>query len=231
MIHFTPPRVFGSPPLNEIGVGFDPEYGQEQMSLAGYPNCEGFPKITIAGFTEVESWANHLFTNTSIWLGCDTNDWEIDYHPYCCIGFIEPPEPPTLEQQPHIFVLGWSDDYPDSHAWLYERRYCQNIITISVIAWIHDVEMPRSCTHIDTLLEKAARENNQVRRSELYRQVEEGFFGEEGEFPIAPLYMRANYQLVKTWYTGPFETDLYSGQHWDAYTIDMTAKLAARNGN
>ena len=56
-----------------------------------------------------------------------------------------------------------------------------------------------------------------------------GTFGEDGEFPIAPIYVHANNFLVKEWYTGPHTTDgIYGGTHWNAYSIDMSTKLAAR---
>ncbi len=66
-------------------------------------------------------------------------------------------------------------------------------------------------------------------RIELYRQIEEGLFGVEGEFPVAPIFARTNEYFVAEWYTGPFETEVsYWGQHWDAYSVDMATKLAAR---
>ena len=45
MIHFTPPGMFGAPPINEVGVGYDPEFAAAQMADAGYANCEGFPNL------------------------------------------------------------------------------------------------------------------------------------------------------------------------------------------
>lgn len=86
----------------------------------------------------------------------------------------------------------------------------------------------RPCTATDDLIDQAARETDPTIRADLYRQIEAAFFGPDGEFPIAPLYLRVNYVLVKSWYTGPFETDTHFGVHWDAYSIDMAAKLAAR---
>ena len=90
-------------------------------------------------------------------------------------------------------------------------------------------DLRRPCGGVDALIDEAAAETDQTRRAELYRQIEEAFFGPEGEFPIAPLYMWAGYILIQPWYIGPHQTDgLFGGQHWSAYSVDMAAKLAAR---
>ena len=87
----------------------------------------------------------------------------------------------------------------------------------------------RPCTATDDLINAAARETDPAARDQMYREIEEAFFGAEGEFPIAPIFMRLDYALNKPWYTGPFDTDgLFGGAHWDAYNIDMAAKLEAR---
>jgi hypothetical protein len=66
---------------------------------------------------------------------------------------------------------------------------------------------------------------------EMYYQIEEGFFGTDGLYPIIPLYMSLTFSLVKPWYTGPFETDgIFGGAHWDYRNIDQAAQSAARNG-
>ena len=51
MIHFTPPGMFGAPPYDQIGVGYDPDYARAQMAEAGYPDCTGFPPMEIAAFS------------------------------------------------------------------------------------------------------------------------------------------------------------------------------------
>ncbi|NJO56064.1 MAG: hypothetical protein HC834_06590 [Rhodospirillales bacterium] len=57
MIHFTPPGMAYAPPINEIGVGFNPDYALEQIELAGYPNCEGFPNVEIVTYQGAGTWA------------------------------------------------------------------------------------------------------------------------------------------------------------------------------
>jgi oligopeptide transport system substrate-binding protein len=51
MSHFAPPGIFGAPAIDEVGVGFDPEYAAAELEAAGYPNCEGFPQVSLLGYS------------------------------------------------------------------------------------------------------------------------------------------------------------------------------------
>jgi hypothetical protein len=42
-------------------------------------------------------------------------------------------------------------------------------------------------------------EQNQSERIRLYHEIEEQFFGYEGEMPIAPLYLSTSYIAVHNW--------------------------------
>jgi hypothetical protein len=43
--------------------------------------------------------------------------------------------------------------------------------------------------------------------------------------------MRLRYSLLKPWFSFPIETDgLFGGNHFDYYTVDQEAQLAARGG-
>lgn len=215
MIHFTPLGVMHAPPLNEVGVGFNPDYAREQLDLAGYPNCEGFPNIDIVTYTGAGTWAEFWAANAEEHLGCDASLFNIEQLEFTII----PPDPNAIPDFPHAETRGWGPDYPDANNWVNDVLHC----TV-------ENELFRPCSDVDNLIEAIGAETDQQVRTEGYRQIEEGFFGEEGEFPILPIFMRANYILVKPWYTGPFTTDgIYGGTHWNTYSIDMTTKLAARD--
>ena len=47
MKHLTPPVVIGAPPINKIGVGYDPDFAQAELAAAGYPDCQGIPNLTL----------------------------------------------------------------------------------------------------------------------------------------------------------------------------------------
>lgn len=84
----------------------------------------------------------------------------------------------------------------------------------------------RTCNEIDELIEAARLESDQAKRQEMYRQIEEMFFGEEGEVPFVPLYLRIQYVAVHIWLDRV--PALFGGQQWYNWTIDMEAKLAAQ---
>ena len=222
MIHFTPPGMLHAPPIDEIGVGYNPDYAREQMALAGYPDCENFPSIDIITYQGAGTWAEFWAAAAERELGCDPGLFNVEQLDFSFwpqredLRDISNNTP--LQDLPHAMTNGSGPDYPDSDNWMRYILHCEG----------HNLLL-RSCTAVDTLIEQAATETDQTRRAELYRQIEEAFFGPEGEFPVAPIYMRASYILVKPWYTGPHQTDgLFGGPHWNAYTIDMAAKLAAR---
>jgi len=45
MIHMTIPQVNAAPPIDKIGVGYDPKWAVEQLAQSPYPGCKGFPEV------------------------------------------------------------------------------------------------------------------------------------------------------------------------------------------
>ena len=117
-----------------------------------------------------------------------------------------------------MWFIGWSPDYPDAHNWVGDVVGCEGPNLFR-----------RPCAAVDDLIWQATVESDIVARMALYLDIEERFFGEEGEHPMIPLGMVANYVIRKPWVDGPFMTDgLFGGMHYDWYTIDQEAQLAAR---
>jgi hypothetical protein len=85
------------------------------------------------------------------------------------------------------------------------------------------------CTYLDDLIAEAREEPDAERRIELYRQIEEGFFGPEGEMPFAPLWQAAGYGASHSWLDRGPRTG-YGGEQWYNWTIDWEAKKEARGG-
>ena len=217
MIHFTPPGMAHAPPINEIGVGFNPEYAREQMEAAGYPNCEGFPNVEIVTYQGAGTWAEFWAAGAEEHLGCDPSIFNVEQLEFSVLLEVIDADTPT-QDRPNAWTLGWGPDYGDANNWVNDVLHCTG-----------DNAFIRPCTELDDLIDEAGREADTDRRTELYAEIEEAFFGPEGEHPIAPIYLRSGYSLIKPWYTGPFTTDgLFGGAHWGAYSIDMAAKLAAR---
>ena len=85
----------------------------------------------------------------------------------------------------------------------------------------------RECSELDDLIVEARQEPGPKRRIALYRQIEEGFFGAEGEAPFMPLCMNMSYRAKHTWLDkGPVA--VFDGEPWYNWTIDWEAKQAAR---
>ncbi|MFN2182469.1 MAG: peptide ABC transporter substrate-binding protein [Anaerolineae bacterium] len=217
MKHFAPPGIFGAPPIDEVGVGFDPEFAQQQLAEAGYPGCQGFPQVTLLMFPGPANlqmaeyaqfqWAEHL--------GCSPDVIQIEQLPFR--DLVDAVRGPT-ETRPHIFVLVWMPDYPDENNWVGDVLWCQADMNAA---------RGRECSDLDELIVEARQEPDPERRISLYRQIEEGFFGPEGEMPFMPLCTRLMYTAKHAWLDKGSQ-DLFSGEQWYNWTIDWQAKQAAR---
>jgi hypothetical protein len=84
----------------------------------------------------------------------------------------------------------------------------------------------RECNEIDDLIVEAREESDPDRRIELYAQIEEMFFGPEGEVPFFPIFVRIAYQGNHSWYD--YTPALFGGDQWYNYNIDADAQAAAR---
>ena len=217
MIHFTPPGMFGAPAINAVGIGYDPEYAVVEMEAAGYPNCEGFPSIDVVTQQGAGTWAEFWAAAAEEHLGCDPALFNIEQLEFSV--YLQVTDEDTAEQdRPHAWMALWGPDYPDANNWVGDVLSCEVKFGFK-----------RPCTEVDDLISQAAAEGDPIVREQLYAEIEEAFFGVDGEFPIAPIYLRSGFILVQPYYTGPFETDgLFGGAHWDTRTIDMAAKLAAQ---
>lgn len=219
MIHLTPPGMFGAPPINEVGVGYDPEFAAAELEAAGFPNCEGLPPLEIVAYQGAGTWAEFLAASAERELGCDPNILTVEQQEFSVLLETVDPRNPS-EDRPNVWTLGWGPDYPDANNWVGDVLSCESENTFK-----------RPCSEVDDLITQAAQENDPEARIELYYRIEELFFGPEGQHPIITLFMRLDYALTKPWVEGPFDTDgLFGGPHYDWRTIDQEAQMAAREG-
>jgi oligopeptide transport system substrate-binding protein len=217
MVHFAPPGIFGAPPIDEVGVGFDPEFAQQQLAEAGYAACQGFPQVTLLTFpgADFQHQAEYAQAQWEEYLGCSPDLIQIEQLPFAEMR--DAIAGPT-ETRPQIWLWLWTPDYPDENNWVGDVLWCQ-------------ADMPaargRKCSQLDDLIVEARQEPDPERRIALYRQIEEGFFGAEGEAPFMPLCTGMSYTAEHTWLDkGPM--DPFSGERWYNWTIDWKAKQAAR---
>lgn len=220
MRHFAPPGIFGAPAIDEVGVGFDPEFAQEQLAEAGYPNCNGFPSVTIMGSTSAttRSWIEFAQSSWETHLGCSSDLINMEQVTFADLLAATDANVPD-EQAPHMWTLSWFADYADENNWVGDVLWCGN----------SQNRNKRTCSATDDLIVEARLETELNRRVELYHQIEENFFGQEGEFPFAPIFLRLGYAAVHSWYE--VTTPLFGGAQWYNYSIDQQAQAEARQGN
>ena len=217
MAHFAPPGIFGAPLIDQVGVGFDPEFAAAQLAEAGYPNCEGFPQINLVAYSGAAtlSWIEFAQANWSQNLGCPVDLIQIEQVEFDVLLDIASDDTPD-EESPHVWTLGWGPDYADENNWVGDVLWCES----------PGFGFKRACSAVDDLIVEARTEQDPARRIELYAQIEEMFFGPEGEYPIAPLFLRIAYVAQHSWYTNI--PALFGGNQFYNYTIDQEAQLAAR---
>ena len=202
MKHFSPPGVFGAPPVDEIGVGDDLEYAQAELALAGYPQCQGLPKINIYA-SRIDFIADEFALYWEEELGCP--EGTLNY-----VGFFW--EHQDEVKGSDLLILGYVSEYPDADGWL-GFLYCD------------DALFPRSCDETDALILQARTEISANARKELYQQIEEAFFGVEGTFPVAPIYSPIQLIAKPDWFEY-VQSDYYDYDAFSRFSVDMEAKEA-----
>ncbi len=224
MMHFTPPGMFGSAPINEIGIngegiGYDPEFAQAELEAAGFPNCEGFPEINVVTYQGAADWAEFVQAEVENSLGCDPSLFTIEQQEFSVLLQTTSADTPT-EERPNLWTLGWGPDYPDANNWVFDAGlHCESAN-----------DFMRPCDEVDDKIIAAQTEGDPATRAALYHEIEEDFFGYDGLHPIMPLFMRASFYQLKPWLTKPIETDgLFGGEHWDWISVDAELQAAGRS--
>jgi oligopeptide transport system substrate-binding protein len=217
MRHFAPPGIFGAPPIDEVGVGYDPEYAAAQMAEAGYPNCEGFPQVTLLGYSgqSTLNWIEYAQAQWQTNLGCDPELIQIEQQPFAELLAATAASTPDSDA-PHMWTLGWGPDYADENNWVGDVLWCGN----------PGNRQKRECNEIDDLIIEAQEESDPATRIELYRQIEEAFFGPEGEYPFFPIFLRIAFVAEHSWQDRI--PSLFGGEQFYNWSIDWDAKLAAQ---
>jgi oligopeptide transport system substrate-binding protein len=220
--HFACPGIFGAPPPDEVGLGYDPEKAKALLAEAGYPDGEGLGEVVLMHNVS-EAHAKIAQAVAAMWketLGVDvkieTQEWKV---------YLQTLKKDTpVEDVPHIFRLGWCADYPDENNWVHEvfnssaganraRRGC-------VDPNCQEVQP----TKFDELTVQAALEQDPEKRKELYREAERLLI--EEETAIAPIYHYTFVTMTKPWVTVRYNAAT-GGDPIKDWRIDVEAKAAA----
>jgi oligopeptide transport system substrate-binding protein len=221
MIHITPPQIPLAPAVDQIGVGYDPEWAVAELAQSPYPGCKGFPEVnSVSQPGRRTNYVEFLIKAWSTVLGCDPklfhNEVIEDFSNMIPVISITN----DMAKRPHWHPIGWGPDYPDPN------NYAGDILKCDV----DNAFTSRPCSEVDKVIQQAREETDPAKRKQMYAQIEEMFFGKDGVYPVAPIRLASSYGLYETYLTGPLETDgQVGGEHWDWYTIDKAAQDKVRN--
>jgi ABC-type oligopeptide transport system substrate-binding subunit len=157
----------------EIAMPYDSEHARRLLAEAGYPDGSGFPTVRLLVWPESERLADHLQAQWREVLGIDIK-WEaIEFEAY--LNAIE-------AGSRHIFLTGWSADYPDPD------NFLRVGLRFPDSGW-------RSKAY-DVLVEEARRITDQRKRMKLYQEADSILMEDAAILPLA--YSRLHF-LVKPW--------------------------------
>lgn len=160
----------------DLGPTANVEAAQAALAEAGYPNGEGFPKITLSYYTNdtvkkvVEAMAEMLQTNLNIKITIANEEWAI-YYPNVQAGNYD------------LCAMGWSADYlhPMTFLPLLKTGDINNLGKYSNPAY-------------DALVEKAQTEIDPVAAMATMQEADNTA---SAEYPVLNLYYKANMMLLK----------------------------------
>lgn len=216
MRHFSPPGVLGAPPIDQVGVGYSPDWARLQMAESQMRDCSFIPEVHyLVSNTDLALF--HAETLRTMWsreLGCPEEQIVIEQAQFGTV--LARTHAAAGAERPDLWDLGWTSYYPDAHNWLGEMLHCEE----------SENRQNRPCSEADTLIMQAATTTSLDERWALYRQVEELFFGDNGVQPISPLFVRGAYELVQPWLV--YEPAHFGGEQYDRYFIDPLTKRLER---
>jgi ABC-type oligopeptide transport system substrate-binding subunit len=218
MRHFAPPGILYALPIDQVGVGYSPDYARLQLVASGFNSCRlmGEIKYMISASDIALQHAEELIAMWVETLGCDARQFQIEQVQFGTL--LANTRISSGDLRPDIFDLGWASFYPDAHDWFNTVLHCQN----------SDNRPKRPCDQADLWIDQAATNRSPTERAQLYRQVENAFFGEGGTYPVAPLYVRGEYRLTHGWIVRSVPAT-FGGEQYDTYLIDQDIKEIERS--
>lgn len=217
MRHFTPPDVFGAPPVDQVGVGYSPDFALQQMDRSSFRDCALLPDIRVLVSTADLSLLQ-LETIRDMWveeLGCREEQISIEQEQLG--NLLAATRPDGGDARPDLWELAHIPYFPDAHDYLTRQLHCTD----------SENRAGRSCSEVDTLMQRAAITPDPQERIDLYREIERSFFAEDGSMPLIPLYVRGDYVIVQSWLD--FVPASTGGEQFDTYLIDVELKRLERS--
>jgi oligopeptide transport system substrate-binding protein len=217
MRHFTPPGIFGAPPANEVGIGYSPDYARQQLSDSTIRNCRLMPPVTFL-VSSLDRSLRQAELLRDIWveeLGCPEENIAIEQVQFGAL--LANTRAEAGGARPDMWELAWAPYFPDAHNLLADLLHCQD----------GDNRQQRQCSEVDTLMRRAGSSVDPAERQGMYREIENLFFGDNGLYPLAPLYVQADAKIVQSWLR--FTPALFGGEQYDTYVVDNATKELERS--
>ena len=160
---------------NDLSDEADVEAAQAALAEAGYPDGEGFPEITLSYYSNetvgkvVEAMARQLQDNLNISIKISNADWAVYYDDILAGNF-------------DIGAMGWSGDYvhPMTFLALFRTGDVNN-------------QVKYSNADYDALVDQAA---NMTDAAEAFQVMRDAEAIAAAEYPVLPLYYKANTMLM-----------------------------------
>jgi ABC-type oligopeptide transport system substrate-binding subunit/DNA-binding SARP family transcriptional activator len=169
----VPPGMPGHAP--GIALPYDPKRARTLLAEAGYSHSKGFPDVEAVTWGEGFGWQG-VQNMAGQWR--ENLGLEITWRRMEPRSFLTRVE----EDPPHIWLMGWSVDYPDPH------NFLGPMIERYLMGWKHDA--------FRRLLRQAQNVTDQSQRMILFRQAEE-ILAEQA--PLIPILYWQKYLLLKPW--------------------------------
>ena len=170
---------------NDLSDEADVEGAQAVLAEAGYPNGEGFPEITLSYYTNetvgkvVEALARQLQDALNIKIKISNADWAVYYDEHVAGNY-------------DIGAMGWSGDYvhPMTFLQIFTTSDANNNVFYSNAEY-------------DALVKQASNMTDAEEAFEVMRQAEAIA---AAEYPVLPMYYKANTMLMHDNVEGYFVT-------------------------
>lgn len=217
MRHLAPPGVLLAPPIEEIGVGYSPDYARQQLAASGFGSCRLMPEITFL-VSSSDLSLQQAEAIRRMWveeLGCSEEQIIIEQAQFGAL--LANTRVDAGSARPDIWELGWASYYPDAYNWVGDLLHCQE----------SENRQNRPCSPVDELIRQMTGTVEFEQRFLLYREIENMLFGAEGITPLTPLYVRGDFVLVQAWLN--YVPSLFGGEQYDTYIIDADSKRLERS--
>jgi len=218
MRHLIPPGATASLPINEVGMGYSPDLARQQLAASGFGGCQLIPPFTFqVSASDLSLQQAELIRR--MWideLGCTEEQIQIEQVQFGTL--LANTGSKAGVDRPDVWELAWASFYPDAHNWMGDLLHCED----------SENRHNRPCSEEDNLIRQANSLLDETEREDIYRQLENSFFGDTGILPLVPLYIRLEPQLIQSWVTA-YIPALFGGEQYDTYEIDMAIKDLERS--